>query len=521
MKSSLRIIISFSISIGLLGVIQECKKPGLPVVTTSNVSDITQTSAISGGNVTNNGGADITARGVCWGITHNPALSNTITNDGRGNGAYSSRITGLSPNTTYYVRAYATNSEGTEYGKELVFTTNAIPATVPGPPTIGTAIKGNAQASIAFTAPANDGGSALTGYTVTSIPGGFTGTGTTSPITVTGLTNGIAYTFTVAATNAIGTGPASAASNSVTPSTVPGAPTGISAAAGCFRATVSFSAPGNNGGSAITGYSVTSNPGGFTVTGSASPIIITNLTNGTAYTFIVVAINANGNSIPSAPSNSVTPSAPTSVTDRDGNIYNTVSIGTQVWLKANLKTTKLNDGTLISNVTDAVAWGALVSPAYCWYNNDINNKNIYGGLYNWYAVNTGKLCPTGWHVASSAEWNTMVLAIDPGAQVNMIEQSTIAGGKLKETGTSHWLDPNPATNETGFTALPGGMRASVGSDVGFLWINSWGEWYTSTVYSNGTVGERNIRYINSSIYKDNENISNKWIGLSVRCVMDN
>jgi len=185
--------------------------------------------------------------------------------------------------------------------------------TVPGAPTIGTATAGNAQASVAFSAPASDGGSAILDYTATSNPGGLTGTGASSPVTVTGLSNGTAYTFTVTARNAIGTGPASSASNSVTPTTgqtVPGAPTIGTATAGNAQASVTFTAPASDGGSAITGYTVTSNPGGLTGTGASSPITVTGLSNGTAYTFTVTATNAIGTGPASAASNSVTPVVP-------------------------------------------------------------------------------------------------------------------------------------------------------------------------------------------------------------------
>ena len=89
---------------------------------------------------------------------------------------------------------------------------------------------------------------------------------------------------------------------------------------------------------------------------------------------------------------------PASITDKDGNVYTSVTIGTQVWMVENLKTTKYNDGTPIPNVTDNTEWSNLTTPAYCWYDNDITKKNPYGALYNGYAVRTGKLCPTGWHV---------------------------------------------------------------------------------------------------------------------------
>jgi len=184
---------------------------------------------------------------------------------------------------------------------------------VPGAPTIGTTIAGDGQASIPFTAPANNGGATIIIYTATSSPGGINGTlsqAGSGTIIVTGLTNGTAYTFTVTATNSVGTSAASAASNSVTPATVPGSPTVGTATAGNAQASIPFTAPAANGGSPIIKYTATSSPGGITGTlsqaGSGS-IIVTGLTNGTAYTFTVTATNNAGTSLASAASNSVTP----------------------------------------------------------------------------------------------------------------------------------------------------------------------------------------------------------------------
>ncbi len=201
--------------------------------------------------------------------------------------------------------------------------------TVPGAPTIGAVAAGNAQATVSFTPPVSDGGSAITFYTVTSSPGGITATGTSSPITIIGLTNGTAYTFTVTATNAAGTGPASNPSNSTIPSTLPGAPTAVTAVAGNAQATVSFTPPVSDGGSPITLYTVTSNPGGITATGTASPVIVTGLTLGTPYTFTVTATNANGIGPASSPSPVIVipatvPGAPTIVSVTPGNGQATV-----------------------------------------------------------------------------------------------------------------------------------------------------------------------------------------------------
>ena len=187
-----------------------------PTVTTQAVSSIAATTATGNGNITSLGTPNPTAYGVCWNTTGTPTTSDSKVDKGAASatGAFAASMTSLTANTTYYVRAYATNTAGTSYGSDVNFTTSA---TVPGAPTSVSAVAGNAQASVSFTAPASNGGSAITGYTVTSSPGGLTGTGATSPISVTGLTNGTAYTFTVTATNSVGTGSASTASSAVTP----------------------------------------------------------------------------------------------------------------------------------------------------------------------------------------------------------------------------------------------------------------------------------------------------------------
>ena len=206
----------------------------------------------------------------------------------------------------------------TNYSLTQPTLSGAIIAVVPDAPTIGASTAGNGQANVAFSAPSFTGGASITGYIVTSSPDGITASGATSPITVIGLTNGTAYTFSVVATNSVGNSGSSSASNSVTPSsgpTVPDAPIIGTATSGNTEVSVAFTAPTSDGGSAITGYTVTSSPGGFSGTGASSPIVVTGLTNGTPYTFTVVATNSVGNSVSSSASTIVTPattpSAPT------------------------------------------------------------------------------------------------------------------------------------------------------------------------------------------------------------------
>ncbi len=184
--------------------------------------------------------------------------------------------------------------------------TSVVATTVPSPPTNVSAIQGNLLATVSWTAPASDGGSPITEYTVISSLGGITATTTATSLTVTGLTNGTAYTFTVTATNSNGTSLPSDASNSVTPDLVPGVPSGVSAIPSDVSALVSWTAPASDGGSPITLYTVTSDPGGETATTTSTSVTVTGLTQNTVYTFTVTATNAAGTSASSDPSPSVT-----------------------------------------------------------------------------------------------------------------------------------------------------------------------------------------------------------------------
>ena len=193
-----------------------------------------------------------------------------------------------------------------------------------------------------------------------------------------------------------------------------------------------------------------------------------------------------------------------SVADVDGNVYKTIAIGQQTWFAENLRTTKYNDGTAIPKVTDNTTWSYLTSGAYCYYNNDETNKNTHGALYNWHTVNTEKLCPVGWHVPTINEWKLLTDFMGSGS-----------GGKLKEAGTGHWIRANSnATNESGFSALPGGIRMYNGE---FNNLNIYGFWWSSTLYS------PQIAWLLSLNCDNNNPDWTTWLsvtGNSVRCLKD-
>lgn len=196
-----------------------------------------------------------------------------------------------------------------------------------------------------------------------------------------------------------------------------------------------------------------------------------------------------------------------SVKDKDGNFYHFVTIGSQIWMVENLKTTRFNDSTLIPTVEFNNNWSNLITAAYSWYNGDqITNKNKYGALYNWYAVSSGKLCPAGWHVPADDEWLTLAEHLGGFAS---------AGGKLKEKSLVYWKSPNSgASNETLFTALPGGYRLSTGE---YGNAGSYGYWWSSTGVSFNVSNYLYLYYANAALTKS---FINQKYGLSVRCIKD-
>ena len=217
-----------------------------------------------------------------------------------------------------------------------------------------------------------------------------------------------------------------------------------------------------------------------------------------------------------------TPSAGT-VKDADGNKYNTVKIGNQVWMVENLKTTKYNDGTPIPNVTDNSEWANLTTGAYCNYDNLESNAATYGRLYNWYAVNTGKLAPKGWHVPTDDDWTILENYLiangynyDGTLDEDKIAKSLCAKTNWElsdEAGTPGAAPEN--NNSTGFTALPGGYR--YGYTGAFDHIGEYGLWWSSTEGNETNAYSRHLGYDYEDLYR---NGYGKDYGFSVRLVRD-
>ncbi len=198
---------------------------------------------------------------------------------------------------------------------------------------------------------------------------------------------------------------------------------------------------------------------------------------------------------------------PDPVTDIEGNTYKTVRIGLQIWMAENLKTTRFNDGTAIASVADSTAWRNLAKPGYCMYNkNDTAYKRTYGLLYNAYTADSGKVCPTGWHLPGIEEWQQLS---------DFLADSIYSGGKLKETGTTHWMAPNRgATNTTDFSALPAGIRYFEGSFTAILYYTAF---WSATFSGNDEEGYTSLYYGDARI---NLGHVSKKHGFSIRCVKD-
>lgn len=490
-----------------------------PTVVTASVSSYTSISAVCGGEVTSEGSTHVTARGVCYGNTNNPDISGNKTLNGEGLGTFTSNISGLNPGTTYYVRAYATNSINTSYGNEVSFKTS------PVPPTLTTA----AATQITYNSAksggnvTSDGGAAVTAYGVCwntsqnptvsnnhTTDGSGTGSFTSN---LTGLSPSTNYWIRAYATNSAGT-----SYGGQQPFTTAAAPyiTVTSPVTGDHwmeleNRIITWTSNITSDNVSISLYKASSllltissntpNDGSYTWT------LPDNLTYGSDYKIRITSltiITAYGDS----PLFKISESSGSTgtVSDADGFTYNTIKIGKQWWTKQNLKTTRYNDFSFVPWQGNITTWLTLTTGAYCYYENNSSYLSTYGALYNWYAVNSGKLCPVGWHVPSIAEWDELV-AFTGG--------ESIAGGKLKETGTTHWASPNTGADDAyGFTGLPGGYLID---SKGFANRTNTGFFWSSATYSSTHSAYLKMEYNISGIVKAN---APKYGGMSVRCVRD-
>lgn len=218
-----------------------------------------------------------------------------------------------------------------------------------------------------------------------------------------------------------------------------------------------------------------------------------------------------------SPSPSPAPPTPAlTVTDVDGNTYTTVTIGSQVWMAENLRTTRYRDGTAIPNVTDNAVWPQLTTAAWCYYENNVANDASYGKLYNGYAAADPNICPEGWHLPSDAEWQQLeaFLGMPPDSlgQTGWRGAAENIGGQLKATNL--WNAPNAgATNASGFSGQPGGNRSIFGN---FYNLGDYGNWWSASGITE-YAWCRGLRTSNGAI--DRASVA-KWMGFSVRCIKD-
>jgi uncharacterized protein (TIGR02145 family) len=485
------------------------------ITTTTNITLNAGTTATSGGNITSDGGAPVTVKGVCWGLSLNPSTTDSKTTDGTGTGIFVSNLTGLISGTNYHLRAYATNSAGTAYGQDIAFTAASLSTLTTSVITGITQTTATGGGNITL-----DGGSPVTAYGIcwststnptialaTKTSDG-TGTGTFYSY-LTGLSASTTYYVRAYATNAVGTTYGSSVTFTTTAPVAPTLPTTTDISAVTMNTATSGGNITADGFATIiakgvvwgtaTGTTVAAGSKTIDVTGGTGVFTsnITGLAPNTTYYVRAYATNIAGTGYGNE---FILKTATGTMTDGDGNTYYTVTVGTQLWMRDNLKTTKYRDGSFIANITElSNSWSTQTTGAYCWYNDDITNKPTYGALYNWYTITDSRvLCPTSWHVPTDAEWTTMTTLL-----------GTTSAFDLKETGMAHWSYSYSVTNKTGFTALPGGLRNGN--------IGSYGYWWSATETSVSSATDYYMDYYSSGVGKS---AIGKTNGLSVRCIHD-
>jgi uncharacterized protein (TIGR02145 family) len=338
---------------------------------------------------------------------------------------------------------------------------------------------------------------------VTNIVGATGATGAQGPIGLTGATGPAGPTGATGATGATGpTGPTGATGAT--------GPIGLTGAAGATGATGALGPTGPQGPAGATGSFPSGTAAGdmqywngtqwVTIPAGGANQVLTNVTSDKIPRWIKRPMGT--------------------FMDIDGNVYQTIVIGNQEWTLTNLKTTKLNDGTAILNVTDNTAWAALTTPGYCWYGNDVANKEKYGALYNWYTVNTGKLAPAGWRVPDTTDWNTLETYLianwynyNGTTTGNKIAKSMAAGIWPSSTNTGAIGNNLGLNNKSGFSALGGGYRDYY--DGTFNSQSYGGYWRSATESSASSAWGRSLYSTDSSLTRYGYD---KKYGFSVRLV---
>ncbi len=500
--------------------------PVIPTITTGEVSNITTTTATCVGNLTADGGAAILARGFCWSTSQFPTISDSKISSGNGLGVFSDNITGLSQNTTYYVRAYATNSVDTAYGEQRTFTTDieqTTPSVTTGDVTNITTTTADCSGNVT-----SDGNAAVTARgacwstsenPTTSNSKTTDGTGPGTQIcNITGLSFNTTYYVRAYATNTKGTayGEQKAfTTDQEVPTVITNDVTNITPTTAICSGNVT-----SDGGSSVTArgicWNTSENPttsNSKTINGIGLGNYTTNidgLSLDTTYYVRAYATNAKGTAYGEQKSFKTQYE---SFTDkRDGKIYTYINIGNQVWMAENLAYLPRVVGPEThseynGNRTDRYYY------VYEYYGTDVDTAKslfyytTYGVLYNWSAAKMA--CPEGWHLPSDAEWTRLI---------NYLGGEDIAGSNMKEAGTSHWDSPNNgATNESGFKALPGGLYGSGIFDYAgfFSSFGTFGYWWSSTEIDTNNAWYRSLSCKYSRV---NRNNMTKGYGFSVRCV---
>lgn len=492
----------------------------MPVVTTSAVTELTSVSARAGGNVIDDGGFEITKRGIFWGTEPEPGLTGTKLEIGSGMGEFSATLTELIRGYTYYVTAFATNIKGTSYGSEISFSTEPyLPTVVTSSPlnitTNSVTIGGNISSG---------GGTDVTqrgiywGRNADPVTTGMklmlgTGTGRFETIIDT-LSPAVTYYINAYAINNTGTA-FGGEKIFLTKGKIPKIDKTFHTDLTRSEVTLNIQIDTTDLDTSITiEYGETSSYGSTTgsvlipatIGDTVIKVTIGGLKSLTDYHYRVKAENDLG----SVNSNdmqfrTVITGFTSTVNDYENNSYNTVGIGYHIWMAENLRSVRYNNGSLIPLVRKDSLWGTLATPAYCWYENDsVSNHITYGALYNWFSVETGNLCPVDWHVATLDDVTELI---------NYVGGAGKAGKMLKEPGTTHWERPNiDSTNVYGFTARGGGKRSDTGVDD-FLKVE--GNWWILEKYSTLNAYYFNILFNYSNAFQA---YFNKKTGMSVRCV---